>query len=60
MNKISFPHPMEAPHIIGLICPAVSEEMSFENVDDAETTAYPISSTGVLGSGELKNIISRM
>ena len=34
----------------------VSEEMSFENVDNdgQRTTVYPISSTGAFGSGELK------
>ena len=45
-----------------LIGQAASEEMSFESVNDADaddddgrrTNAYPISSLGAFGSGELK------
>ena len=33
LNKLSFPHPMEASYEMALTGPVVSEETMFENVD---------------------------
>ena len=62
MDKLSFPHPMEAAQIIWFELAQwfqIRWEMLFENVDDANandgrrTIAYPIRSPRTFGSGEL-------
>ena len=57
MNKLLFPNLMKAPHYLVSVGPGVSEEMSFENVAEANdgqlTTAYSISSPGAFSSSEL-------